>query len=180
MLVECSIFIVLTRLAPFMAYQKEVFGISGVSLFSTIISHHYYLLAESLDAFTLFEEIFEHGEYFVDHWGLVYFVFIIATMGMMHVLYSSFPPFTARQTSSPSLLHLQNLIVKCTVILLTNLPLLVIRIYLVSLYGNEVKIGIVFLLFIVREGGMVVLGIIEVVYELKTFMAERDISSAID
>ena len=60
----------------------------------------------------------------------------------------------------------QRLFTKFMILVGVNAPLLGIRCYLVSLYGDEVKIGIIFALFIVREAAMVFMGTLELIYEI--------------
>ena len=165
-LVQVSIFVVLTRLPPFLLYQREVLEDTDSSLFSTIISHIYYLLAECADALSIFQEFVEHGDYFVNRLDLVKQTFFQVTSCMTLLMIGSCPLVTMNDNFMKTFLQKQRLMVKAVVLIAVNAPLLGIRIYLVFLYGDEVKIGIIFALFIVREAAMVLMGTLELIYEI--------------
>ena len=165
-LVQCSIFVILTRLPPFLLFQRDVLKDTDSSLFSGIISHIYYLLAECADALSLFQEFVEHGDYFVNRVDLVFQTFIQVTFCITMLMITSCPMKVLKDDRMKLVLQGQWKSVKFMILVGVNAPLLGIRCYLVSLYGDEVKIGIIFALFIVREAAMVFMGTLELIYEI--------------
>lgn len=134
-----------------------------------VIKVCFYCYVEGIDAFTLIVEILQKGDYFASHRALTYALLFFISVSLIITGTANLLQLL------PEVSNWVSLITRLTFVVLSNLPLFILRIYMFVVIEQITGTDVVFVLFTIKE---VVLLLLAVAYTILEAMNAKMMDEA--